>query len=87
MIYGGSTVTLNFVDGVSGSGITRTPGLVSFSSENPWSFSAGTGVAGKIADTPAACRDEGDNIHDFTFRPTLAPGLGEPFFPFCCRIE
>jgi hypothetical protein len=26
-------------------------------------------------------------VRDFTFTPTAAPGLSEPFFPFCCRIR
>lgn len=81
------TMTSNFIDAFSGGGIITTPGSVSFSSQNPWTFSTSTGVAGSIAYTPGACQDEGDNIHDFTFTPTAAPGLSGPFFPFCCRIE
>jgi hypothetical protein len=87
LVCAGSTMTSSFIDAFSGGGIVTTPGSVSFSSQNPWAFSTSTGVAGSIAHTPAGCQDEGDNIHDFTFTPTAAPGLGGPFFPFCCRIE
>jgi hypothetical protein len=87
LVCAGGTMTSNFLDAFSGDGIITTPGSVSFSSANPWTFSTSTGVAGSIAYTPGACQDEGDNIHDFTFTPTAAPGLGGPFFPFCCRIE
>jgi hypothetical protein len=81
------TMTSNFIDAFSGDGIQTTPGSVSFSSENPWTFTTSHGIAGSIASTPGSCRDEGDNVHDFTFTPTAAPGLNGPFFPFCCRIE
>ena len=40
-----------------------------------------------IAYTPGGCTDESDAVRDFTFTPTAAPGLSEPFFPFCCRIR
>jgi hypothetical protein len=83
----GAAMTSSFVDAFSGSSVTTTPGSVSFSSENPWVFTTGHGIAGSIAYTPEGCQDEGDNIHDFTFTPTAAPGLGGPFFPFCCRFE
>ncbi len=83
----GTTMTSNFIDAFSGSDIQTTPGSVSFSSQNPWTFHTSHGVAGSVAYTPAGCQDEGDNVHDFTFTPTAAPGLGGPFFPFCCRIE
>jgi hypothetical protein len=81
------TMTSNFIDAFSGSGIATTPGSVTFASENPWAFSTSHPVEGSIAYTPAGCTDEGDNVHDFTFTPTAAPGLPGPFFPFCCRVE
>ena len=87
LVCPGAGMTSNFVDAFSGASIITTPGAVSVSSQNPWTFTTSTGVVGSIAYTPAGCQDEGDNIHDFTFTPTAAPGLGGPFFPFCCRIE
>lgn len=87
LICSSETMTSNFIDAFSGDGIQTTPGSVSFSLENPWTFTTSHGIAGSIASTPGACRDEGDNVHDFTFTPTAAPGLSGPFFPFCCRIE
>jgi hypothetical protein len=83
----GDTMTANFVDAFSGSGIVSTPGSVAFTSSNPWTLTTSQGVSGSIAYTPAGCRDEGDNVHDFTFTPAAAPGVDPPFFPFCCRIE
>ena len=87
LVCSGGTMTSNFVDAFSGSGIITTPGSATFSTGDPWTFSTSTGVSGTIAYTPAGCQDEGDNTHDFTFTPTAAPGLGGPFFPFCCRLE
>jgi hypothetical protein len=87
LVCSSGTMTSNFVDAFSGAGIVTSPGTVSFSSQNPWSFSTSTGVTGSIAYTPSACQDESDRIFDFTFTPTGAPGLSGPFFPFCCRIE
>lgn len=86
LICDGETMTSNFIDAFSGD-ITETPGTVTFLSENPWQFETSHPVTGSIAYTPAGCTDEGDNVHDFTFTPTGAPGLSGPFFPFCCRIE
>ena len=86
LICSGETMTSNFIDAFSGD-ITETPGSVTFSSENPWTFETSHPVTGTIAYTPAGCTDEGDNVHDFTITPTGAPGLPGPFFPFCCRIE
>ena len=87
LVCAGDTMTANFVDAFSGSAITSTPGSVAFSSSSPWTLTTSHGVSGSVAYTPAGCRDEGDNVHDFTFTPTAAPGLSGPFFPFCCRIE
>lgn len=86
LICSGDTMTSNFIDAFSGD-ITETPGTVMFSSQDPWTFETSHPVTGTIAYTPAGCTDEGDNVHDFTFTPTSAPGLNGPFFPFCCRIE
>ncbi len=83
----GSAMSSAFIDAFSGNDIVSTPGSVAFSTSNPWTFTTSHGVAGSIAYTPGGCQDEGDNTHDFTFTPTAAPGLGGPFFPFCCRIE
>ena len=83
----GSGMTADFTDAFSGDGIVTTPGTVSFSSSDPWTFTTSHGVAGTIAYTPGGCQDEGDNTHDFTFTPTAAPGVPGPFFPFCCRFD
>lgn len=83
----GSTMSSAFIDAFSGSGIQTTSGTVTFSSQDPWTFATSHPVTGSIAATPGGCTDEGDNIHDFTFTPTGAPGLSGPFFPFCCRVE
>ena len=83
----GSTMSSAFIDAFSGSGIQTTPGTVTFSGQDPWTFQTSHPVTGSIAATPGGCTDEGDNVHDFTFTPTAAPGLGGPFFPFCCRVE
>ena len=83
----GSTMSSEFIDVFSGSGIETTPGTVVFSSQDPWTFETSHPVRGSIAATPGGCTDEGDNVHDFTFTPTAAPGLSGPFFPFCCRVE
>lgn len=80
-------MTSNFIDAFSGNDIEETPGTVVFSSEDPWIFQTSHGIEGEIVYTPGQCRDEGDNIHDFTFTPTAAPGLTGPFFPFCCRMK
>jgi hypothetical protein len=87
LVCAGDTMTANFIDAFSGSGIVSTPGSVAFTTSNPWTLTTSHGVSGSVAYTPAGCSDEGDNVHDFTFTPTAAPGLSGPFFPFCCRIE
>lgn len=87
LICYGETMGSNFIDAFSGDSITETEGQVVFLSENPWVFETEHPVTGSIAYTPAGCTDEGDNVLDFTFTPTGAPGLTGPFFPFCCRIE
>lgn len=77
----------SFIDAFSGDGIQTTPGTLTFASENPWQLETSHPVTGSIAYTPGGCTDESDAVRDFTFTPTAAPGLSEPFFPFCCRIE
>lgn len=77
----------NFIDAFSGDGIQTTPGSISFASEDPWQLETSHPVTGSIAYTPNGCTDESDRVSDFTFTPSGAPGLSEPFFPFCCRIE
>ena len=77
----------NFIDAFSGGTIQQTTGTVTVLSQNPWQFETSHPVTGSIAFTPGGCTDEGDNVHDFTFTPTGAPGLSPPFFPFCCRME
>lgn len=83
---GGSGLTTNFIDAFSGDGIQTTPGTVSFSSADPWTFETSHPVKGTIAATPGGCTDESDAVRDFTFTPTAAPGLSGPFFSFCCRV-
>ena len=81
-------VSSTFVDAFSGADIQRTPGSVTFLSENPWQLETSHPVTGTIGYTPGDCQDESDRFFDFTFTPTSAPGLeGQQFFPFCCRIE
>ncbi len=87
LVCAGPQMTSTFIDAFSGGAIQTTPGSVAFSSENPWTFETSHPVTGSIAYTPGGCTDEGDNVHDFTFTPTGAPGLSGPFFPFCCRLE
>ena len=82
----GSTMEANFIDAFSGDGIQTTPGTVTFSSQDPWTFETSHPVRGTIAATPGGCTDESDAVRDFTFTPTAAPGLSGPFFPFCCRV-
>ncbi|WP_422371091.1 hypothetical protein [Hoeflea sp.] len=77
----------SFIDAFSGDGIQTTPGSIDFSSEDPWQLETSHPVRGTIAYTPGGCTDESDRVSDFTFTPTAAPGLSEPFYPFCCRIE
>lgn len=80
-------VSSTFVDAFSGDSIQRTPGSVTFITQNPWKLETSHPVTGTIAYTPGACQDESDRFFDFTFTPTGAPGLYPPFFPFCCRVE
>lgn len=80
-------MTANFIDAFSGDGIQTTPGSIRFSSEDPWQLETSHAVSGSIAYTPGGCTDESDRVSDFTFTPSAAPGLSEPFYPFCCRIE
>jgi hypothetical protein len=80
-------MSAGFIDAFSGDGIQTTPGTVTFASENPWQLETSHPVTGSIAYTPGGCTDESDAVRDFTFTPTAAPGLSEPFYPFCCRIR
>ena len=82
----GGATGANFIDAFSGSDIQTTPGTVTFSSQDPWTFETSHPVRGTIAATPGGCTDESDAVRDFTFTPTAAPGLSGPFFPFCCRV-
>jgi hypothetical protein len=86
LVCNGSTMTANFIDAFSGSGVQTTPGTVAFPSQDPWTFETSHPVRGTIAATPGGCTDESDAVRDFTFTPTAAPGLSGPFFPFCCRV-
>lgn len=83
----GSAMSAKFIDAFSVAEIQTTPGTVAFSSANPWTFETSHAVKGTIAATRGGCTDSSDAVHDFTFTPTAAPGLSEPFFPFCCRIR
>ncbi len=80
------TLGANFIDAFSGNDIQTTPGTVTFSSQDPWTFETSHPVRGTIASTPGGCTDPSDAVRDFTFTPAAAPGLSGPFFPFCCRI-
>jgi hypothetical protein len=80
-------MSTNFIDAFSGDGIQTTPGSITFASENPWQLETSHPVTGTISYTPGGCTDESDAVRDFTFTPTAAPGLSEPFYPFCCRIR
>jgi hypothetical protein len=82
----GGTTGANFIDAFSGDSVQTTPGTVTFSSADPWTFETSHPVKGTIAATPGGCTDESDAVRDFTFTPTAAPGLSGPFFPFCCRV-
>lgn len=82
----GQTMSSTFVDAFSGASVQETPGTVTFSSNDPWTFETDHPVRGTIAATPGGCTDESDAVRDFTLTPTAAPGLSGPFFPFCCRI-
>lgn len=82
----GGTMSSNFIDAFSGSSVQTTPGTVTFSSQDPWTFETSHPVRGTIAATPGGCTDESDTVRDFTFTPTAAPGLSGPFFSFCCRV-
>jgi hypothetical protein len=83
----GTGMVSNFVDAFSGDGIVTTPGSVSFSNEDPWTFATSHGVAGSIAYTPSGCQDESDRIFNFTLTTTAVPGFGGQVAPICCRIE
>lgn len=83
----GGGMSASFIDAFSGGGIQTTPGNISFASENPWQLETSHPVKGSIAYTPGGCTDESDAVRDFTFTPTAAPGLSEPFYSFCCRIK
>ena len=82
---GGATGS-NFIDAFSGDSVQTTPGTVTFSSPDPWTFETSHPVRGTIAATPGGCTDESDAVRDFTFTPTAAPGLERPVPQFCCRI-
>jgi hypothetical protein len=85
LICNGS-MSSNFIDAFSGDSVQTTPGTVTFSSQDPWTFETSHPVRGTIAATPGGCTDESDAVRDFTFTPTAAPGLSGPFNSFCCRI-
>ena len=83
----GSTMDASFIDAFSGTDIQTTSGAAAFSSSDPWTFGTSHGIRGTIAATPGGCTDASDAVFDFTFTPEAAPGLSEPFFPFCCRYR
>ena len=86
LVCNGGTMSSNFIDAFSGGSVQTTPGTVTFSSNDPWTFETSHPVRGTIAATPGGCTDESDAVRDFTFTPTAAPGLSGPFHSFCCRI-
>ena len=53
LVCGGDTMTANFIDAFSGSGIVSTPGSVAFTTSNPWTLTTSHGVSGSVAYTPA----------------------------------
>jgi hypothetical protein len=86
LVCNGGSMSANFIDAFSGDSVQTTPGTVTFSSQDPWTFETSHPVRGTIAATPGGCTDESDAVRDFTFTPTAAPGLSGPFNSFCCRI-
>ncbi len=79
------TAKATFIDAFSSAGIVETPGTVTFSSQDPWTFETSHGIRGTIDGT--TCTDESDAQRPFTLRPEAVPGLAGPFFPVCCREE
>jgi len=84
----GGGMSATFLDAFSGDGIQRTPGSISFATENPWQLETSHPVKGTIAYTPGGCTDESDAVYDFAFTATTAPGLEDrQFYPLCCRMR
>lgn len=83
----GKVMSASFIDAFSGDDIQTTPGTVTFSSTDPWTFETSHPVKGSITSTPGGCTDPSDAVRDFTITPTAVPGLSGPFFPFCCRVQ
>ncbi len=84
---GGAGMQSTFIDAFSGDAITRTPGSVEFSGEDPWRYRTSHGIAGTITHTPGGCQDESDRMFDFHHVTQSVPGFDGRVADFCCRFR
>jgi hypothetical protein len=80
----GSGLAADFTDPAT---LKPTPGTVRFSSQNPWAFKTSHGVEGIVVHAPGRCRDEADQVFDYSLFATAVPGLRSPIAQICCRVE
>jgi len=78
-------LTSIFTDVFSSPDLLKTPGTATLSSQNPWVIRTSQGLAGTIGATPGSCRSDFDGTFDFTFTPSVVPGLKHPE-TICCWI-